>query len=69
MFTIKASVQSVFKIMDKPAGQINVLDRLAYIGDSAMGALSFEPEHDLSNAIDMSKLTLAKLDDCKYTHP
>ena len=41
---------------------VNVLDRLAYIGDSAMGALSFEPQHDLSaNAIDMSELTLAKL--------
>ena len=41
---------------------VNVLDRLAYIGDSAMGALSFEPQHDLSaNTIDMSELTLAKL--------
>lgn len=41
---------------------VNVLDRLAYIGDSAMGALSFEPQHDLSaNTIDMSALTLAKL--------
>ena len=49
------------KIMDKPAQQINVLDRLAYIGDSAMGALSFEPEHNLSDVIDMSELTLAKL--------
>lgn len=49
------------KVMDKPAGQINVLDRLAYIGDSAIGALSFEPEHDLSDAIDMPELTLAKL--------
>ena len=49
------------KVMDKPAQQINVLDRLAYIGDSAMGALSFEPEHELSDAIDTSKLTLAKL--------
>lgn len=42
--------------------RVNVLDRLAYIGESAMGALSFEPQHDLSaNAIDMSELTLAKL--------
>lgn len=49
------------KVMDKPARQVNVLDRLAYIGDSAMGALSFEPEHDLSDAIDTSELTLAKL--------
>lgn len=49
------------KVMDKPIQQINVLDRLAYIGDSAMGALSFEPEHDLSDAIDMPELTLAKL--------
>ena len=49
------------KIMDKPAQQINVLDRLAYIGDSAMGALSFEPKHNLSDVIDMSELTLAKL--------
>ncbi|AAZ18988.1 conserved hypothetical protein [Psychrobacter arcticus 273-4] len=41
---------------------VNILDRLAYIGDSAMGALSFEPQHDLSaNVIDMSELTLAKL--------
>ena len=40
---------------------VNVLDRLAYIGDSAMGALSFEPEHDLSDGIDTSELTLAKL--------
>jgi len=49
------------KVMDKPARQVNVLDRLAYIGDSAMGALSFEPEHDLFGAIDTSELTLAKL--------
>lgn len=49
------------KIMDKPIQQINVLDRLAYIGDSAMGALSFEPEHNLSDAIDINELTLAKL--------
>ena len=47
--------------MDKPVRQVNVLDRLPYIGDSAMGALSFEPEHDLSDAIDTSELTLAKL--------
>ncbi|ERL55213.1 HipA N-terminal domain-containing protein [Psychrobacter aquaticus] len=43
------------------AAPINVLDRLAYIGNSAMGALSFEPEHDLSDAIDTSELPLAKL--------
>ena len=49
------------KVIEKATRQVNVLDRLAYIGDSAMGALSFEPEHDLSNAIDTSGLTLAKL--------
>lgn len=49
------------KVMDKSIQQINVLDRLAYIGDSAMGALSFEPEHNLSDAIDINELTLAKL--------
>lgn len=44
------------------ASPVNVLDRLAYIGDSAMGALSFEPQHDLSaTAINISELTLAKL--------
>lgn len=44
------------------AASINVLDRLAYIGDSAMGALSFEPQHDLSaDTIDTNELTLAKL--------
>lgn len=49
------------KVMDKPAQQVNVLDRLAYIGDSAMGALSFEPEHELSDGIDTTEITLAKL--------
>ena len=49
------------KVMDKPIGQVNVLDRLAYIGNSAMGALSFEPEHNLSDIVDTSGLTLAKL--------
>lgn len=49
------------KVMDKPAQQINVLDRFAYIGDSAMGALSIEPEHNLSDFIDTSELTLPKL--------
>lgn len=49
------------KFMDSSAQQVSVLDRLAYIGDSAMGALSFEPEHDLSDTIDTGELTLAKL--------
>lgn len=49
------------KIMDSSAQQVSVLDRLAYIGDSAMGALSFEPEHDLSDTIDTGELTLTKL--------
>ena len=44
------------------ATSINVLDRLAYIGNSAMGALSFEPQQDLSAAdIDITDFTLAKL--------
>lgn len=44
------------------ATSINVLDRLAYIGNSAMGALSFEPQQDLSGAdIDINNFTLAKL--------
>ncbi len=52
----------LFRVMGKPVQQVNVLDRLAYIGDSAMGALSFEPQHNLSDdAIDTNKLTLAKL--------
>lgn len=49
------------KVIDKPVQQVSVLDRLAYIGDSAMGALSFEPEHDLSETIDTSRLTLAEM--------
>ena len=44
------------------AAPINVLDRLAYIGNSAMGALSFEPQQDLSGAdIYINDFTLAKL--------
>ncbi|WP_068327733.1 type II toxin-antitoxin system HipA family toxin [Psychrobacter sp. P2G3] len=44
------------------ATPINVLDRLAYIGNSAMGALNFEPQQDLSGAdIDITDFTLAKL--------
>lgn len=41
--------------------KISVLDRFAYIGDNAMGALTFVPEHALdgdSNALDL--LTLAR---------
>lgn len=49
------------KIMSN-AAPINVLDRLVYIGNSAMGALSFEPQQDLSGAdIDITDFTLAKL--------
>ncbi|MGM8909482.1 type II toxin-antitoxin system HipA family toxin [Psychrobacter sp. 1U1] len=44
------------------ATPINVLDRLAYIGNSAMGALSFEPQQNLSGSdIDITDFTLAKL--------
>ena len=50
------------KFMDSSAQQVSVLDRLAYIGNSAMGALSFEPQQDLSGAdIDITDFTLAKL--------
>lgn len=44
------------------ATPVNVLDCLAYIGDSAMGALSFEPQHDLLvDDNDITDFTLVKL--------
>lgn len=52
----------LFRTTMSNAAPINVLDRLAYIGNSAMGALSFEPQHDLLGAdIDTTGFTLAKL--------
>lgn len=47
--------------LNKHPSEINVLDRLAYISETAMGALTFEPEHNLEHTqtiIDL--LTLAQ---------
>jgi serine/threonine-protein kinase HipA len=41
-------------------GQLNPLDRLAYVGQHAMGALSYESELDLQNT-DVAPLALDKL--------
>lgn len=40
--------------------RVSVLDRLAYIGDTALGALSFEPEHDIgTDTVDLNLTQLA----------
>lgn len=53
------------KTMVNPAQQVSVLERLAYIGNSAMGALSFEPQHDIN--LDTADLSLAKLAAANHT--
>lgn len=46
---------------DTPLQQISVLERLAYIGDTAMGALSFEPQHEpTTEPVKLSLASLAK---------
>lgn len=48
------------QITDNAARQMTVLERFAYIGESAMGALTFEPEQPLIlNTVDVSLAKLA----------
>lgn len=47
------------QITENSARQMTVLERFAYIGDSAMGALTFEPEHSLIP--DTVEVSLSKL--------
>ena len=50
-----------FRRVGRELGSISVLDRLAFIGDRAMGALSFEPaDGDEIQPQDLSLLALAK---------
>ncbi len=46
--------------LGKQSHEVNVLDRFAYIGDKAMGALVFEPEHKVDNQQTINLITLAQ---------
>lgn len=49
----------VFRQQGLPLAQITAMDRLAFVGDRGMGALSYQPDHSIEESIEL--LPLAEL--------